>query len=88
MFSPSFFAQNRAFTLGLPRSIKRANKPGGLGNLSVDAGVIYPTLTGHLHWQCAAFRRGGPAEVVRRLSSMRILAECTELGRSQMSPAG
>ena len=76
------------FTLGLPSDIKRANKPGGLGNLSVDAGVIYPTPDRPFALAvCGSFLPGQPeeatADVVRKaFEYMRILAECTELGRS------
>ncbi|MGI6660676.1 MAG: serine hydrolase [Bacillota bacterium] len=76
------------FTLGLPQDVKRANKPGGLGNLSVDAGIIYPTPDRPFALAvCGSFLPGGPeeatAEVVRRaFGYMTILARCTELGRS------
>ncbi|MGI6620678.1 MAG: serine hydrolase [Bacillota bacterium] len=76
------------FTMGLPEDVKRANKPGGLGNLSVDAGIIYPTSDRPFALAvCGSFLPGRPeeatAEVVRKaFGYMKILAECTELGRS------
>jgi beta-lactamase class A len=76
------------FTLGLPEGVKRANKPGGLGHLSVDAGIIYPAEDRPFALAvCGSFLPGRPeeatAEVVRRaFGYMKILAECTELGRS------
>ncbi len=76
------------FTLGLPEGVKRANKPGGLGNLSVDAGIIYPRPDRPFALAvCGSFLPGRPeeatAEVVRKaFAYMKVLAECTELGRS------
>lgn len=76
------------FTLGLPADVKRANKPGGLGNLSVDAGIIYPCSKRPFALAvCGSFLPGDPeeatAEVVRKaFGYMKILAGCTELGRS------
>lgn len=76
------------FTLGLPEGVKRANKPGGLGNLSVDAGIIWPTQDRPFALAvCGSFLPGEPeqatAEVVRTaFGYMKLLAECTELGRS------
>ncbi len=76
------------FTLALPENVKRANKPGGLGNLSVDAGIIYPTQDHPFALAvCGSFLPGEPEqatkEVVRTaFGYMKILAECTELGRS------
>ncbi len=76
------------FTLGLPEGVKRANKPGGLGHLSVDAGIIYPAPDRPFALAvCGSFLPGRPeeatAEVVRKaFGYMKVLAECTELGRS------
>ncbi|HHX28951.1 MAG TPA: serine hydrolase [Firmicutes bacterium] len=76
------------FTLGLPEGVKRANKPGGLGNLSVDAGIIYPTPDRPFALAvCGSFLPGRPEEataaIVRKaFGYMKVLAECTELGRS------
>lgn len=77
------------FTLGLPEDVRRANKPGGLGNLSVDAGIIYPKPDRPFALAvCGCFLPGNDpeeyaAEVVRKaFGYMKVLAECTELGRS------
>ncbi|MGI6633039.1 MAG: serine hydrolase [Bacillota bacterium] len=79
--------KNSPFTLALPENVRRANKPGGLGNLSVDAGIIYLPDRPFALAVCGSFLPGKPeqavASVVRKaFGYMELLAGCTELGRS------
>jgi beta-lactamase class A len=75
------------FTLGLPGTVRRANKPGGLGHVAVDAGIIY--LPGHDFclavmgsFMGAEPEKAASAVVAAAYRYMAVRAECTELGRS------
>jgi beta-lactamase class A len=79
--------KNGPFTEALPDKVRRANKPGGLGHLSVDAGIIYLTKKNFALSVMGAFLDGRPSDttvpVVRTAYKyMEILNECTALGRS------
>lgn len=76
-----------AFQEGLPEYVRRANKPGGLGNLSVDAGLIYLSNKTFSLAVMGGFLEGRPststASLVRTAYRyMDLLDKCTELGRS------
>ncbi len=75
------------FRDGLPEKVKRANKTGGLGNLSVDAGLIYLTKKTFALAVMGAFLEGRPAYwttsiVKAAYTYMNLLDKCTDLGRS------
>ena len=76
-----------AFQEGLPEGVRRANKPGGLGNLSVDAGIIYLSKKRFALTTMGSFLEGKPskwtADIVKTAYSyMALLNKCTDLGRS------
>lgn len=77
------------FSRVLPASVKYANKPGGLDHASIDAGIIY--LPGH-DFCLAVMGSFLPADETRAEDMvapvvasayryMKLMAECTELGR-------
>lgn len=79
--------KNGPFTQALPQDVKRADKPGGLGSLSIDAGIVYLPDRPFALAVCGSFLPGRPDEataaVVRKaFEYMKLLAECTDLGRS------
>lgn len=76
-----------AFKEALPENIRYANKPGGLGNLSVDAGIIYYPEKTFVLAVMGAFLPENPGRFTVSLVKsaheyMKILDRCTELGRS------
>lgn len=75
------------FTLALPATVRRANKPGGMGHVSVDAGIIYLPGRDFCLAVMGCFLGGEPEPRVAKIVGaayryMAVLAECTDLGRS------
>lgn len=76
-----------AFTQGLPPHVKRANKPGGLDHVAVDAGLIYLKDRTVALGVMANFVEEKPTETVADLVRtayryLNLMAECTEYGRA------
>lgn len=74
------------FALGLPPSVRRADKPGGLDHVSVDAGIVYLPEHDFCLAVMGAFLGGKPEELVAEVVAaayryMAMLAACTDLGR-------
>ncbi len=75
------------FRTGLPSEVKFVNKPGGLGNLSVDAGLIYLSRKTFALAVMGTFLPGRPDSltvpiVKAAYEHMELLNKCTGLGRS------
>ena len=81
-----------AFARGLPPSVRRANKPGGLDRVQVDAGVIYLPGQDFCFAVMGSFLGAGeplPNDPVTDVVAaayryMVLLADCNELGRTQV----
>ncbi|HHW26149.1 MAG TPA: serine hydrolase [Firmicutes bacterium] len=76
-----------AFTQGLPPHVKRANKPGGLDHVAVDAGLIYLRDRTVALGVMACFVEEKPTETVADLIRtayryLNLISECTEYGRA------
>lgn len=74
------------FTVALPASVRRANKPGGLDHVSVDAGIIYLPGRDFCLAVMGSFLDGKAETLVAEVVAaayryMAVLAECTDLGR-------
>ncbi len=80
------------FARALPPSVRRANKTGGLDRVSVDAGIIYlPGLDFCLAVMGSYLPKGEwfsddaiTAVVASAYKYMALMAECNELGRTQV----
>ncbi|HHW18329.1 MAG TPA: serine hydrolase [Firmicutes bacterium] len=75
------------FTDALPHSVQRANKPGGLSHVSVDAGVVYLQDRPFCLSVMGSFLEPQDDEPVKRVIQkaykyMDLIARCTEYGRA------
>ncbi len=75
------------FSQGLPASIRRINKPGGLDHVAVEAGIFYPNDRPIALAVMANFVEEDPTGAIARLIKTafrytRLMAECTEYGRA------
>lgn len=75
------------FSVGLPQGVKRANKPGGLGHVSVDAGIVFLPQHPYVLAVMGSFlmgdREGLTSSLVRTAHRyMEVIDRCTEYGRA------
>lgn len=76
-----------AFTQALPPEVKRANKPGGLTHVAVDAGLMYLKDRTVAIAVMANFMEEKPTEAVADVIRiayryLNLISECTEYGRA------